>query len=78
MRIWKQATTVRPTSAIVTRTVINGPSTTVKNPVPTSQGAEVCKPLLVDDWQSQSRLTFMNYNALLEVSDSLCVRSSDI
>ncbi|KAK1991474.1 polysaccharide deacetylase [Colletotrichum falcatum] len=54
-----QATT---TSAVTTSTqnpTVSTPSTALSTP-PSS-----CSPLLVDDWASQSRLSFLAYNALL-------------
>ncbi|KAK5999273.1 Chitin deacetylase-like protein [Cladobotryum mycophilum] len=46
-------TTTTPTQATSTR----APSTT--------STSSLCSPLLVDDWASQSRLSFLQYNALL-------------
>ncbi|KAG9523499.1 polysaccharide deacetylase, partial [Aureobasidium melanogenum] len=44
---------------------VSSPSTVSNNaPVPTSR----CTDLLVDDWTSQSRLTFLYYNAMLNPS----------
>ncbi|KAI5923577.1 hypothetical protein F4810DRAFT_199635 [Camillea tinctor] len=36
-----------------------------QEPVPTPVSGKVCDPILIDDWASQSRLTFLYYNALL-------------
>ncbi|KAI5815807.1 glycosyl hydrolase [Pyronema omphalodes] len=35
---------------------------------PSPQPTTACSNLLIDDWQSQSRLTFLGYNALLKAS----------
>ena len=44
-------------------------STTASTPKPSSTTTPgTCSPLLIDDWASQSRLTFLYYNAMLEVS----------
>ncbi|KAI1852264.1 hypothetical protein JX265_006313 [Neoarthrinium moseri] len=53
-----------------------GPSATTKNAAITTTSAtrtslpssSTCSDLLVDDWESQSRLTFLYYNAMLEPS----------
>jgi len=44
-------------------------SSTTTSSVPTSPPSGTCQNLLIDDWASQSRLTFLYYNALLEVWD---------
>ncbi|KAI1491281.1 hypothetical protein F5X96DRAFT_668892 [Biscogniauxia mediterranea] len=36
-----------------------------QDPAPTPEAGEECDPILIDDWASQSRLTFLYYNALL-------------
>lgn len=50
----KPANSVAPSSTLVTSNA----------PVPSGQ----CKNLVIDDWVSQSRLTFLYYNAMLEPS----------
>ena len=47
-----------PTS---TPTVVVPTTSTVATPRPSSSG---CTNLIIDDWESQSRLTFLNYNAM--------------
>lgn len=46
------------------------PSSTLStsSTVPSSTGSTCPNPLLIDDWESQSRLTFLFYNALLKPS----------
>jgi len=39
------------------------PTTMITSTVPTATGT--CAPLLIDDWTSQSRLTFLFYNAMM-------------
>jgi peptidoglycan/xylan/chitin deacetylase (PgdA/CDA1 family) len=57
-------TTARPTSAIPTTLTTAAPPT------------GTCAPLLIDDWTSQSRLTFMFYNALIKpTSDDATMNS---
>jgi hypothetical protein len=53
------------TSSSTTASTVIPTSTTV---TPTSSSTEACTALLIDDWESQSRLTFLYYNAMLEVS----------
>lgn len=58
----------------IPKTTIGVPTTTRKpivskttyRPKPTS--AETCKDLLIDDWESQSRLTFLYYNSMYQPS----------
>lgn len=40
--------------------------TSVPPTIPTPPSTGTCSPLVIDDWASQSRLTFMYYNALLQ------------
>ncbi|USP78071.1 carbohydrate esterase family 4 protein [Curvularia clavata] len=50
-------------SAPATRTSASSTRTTMQTvPVPTATGT--CSPLVIDDWISQSRLTFLFYNAM--------------
>jgi peptidoglycan/xylan/chitin deacetylase (PgdA/CDA1 family) len=63
-------TKTRSSKTVKSRTTKIGTKThilpTTHKPTPTSTGS--CQNLLVDDWESQSRLTFLGYNALLEPS----------
>ncbi|KAM7214305.1 hypothetical protein V8F06_010290 [Rhypophila decipiens] len=54
-----------PTTTTNTRrtTIITSTPTRTPTPTPTSG---VCSNLLIDDWESQSRLTFLNYNAMAQ------------
>ncbi|KAK0653513.1 putative peptidoglycan-N-acetylglucosamine deacetylase [Lasiodiplodia hormozganensis] len=52
------ATTSKPANSATT--------TLISSSAPTATGE--CKALLIDDWVSQSRLTFLYYNAMLEPS----------
>lgn len=57
-------TTTTPTTApttTTTPTTTTIPTTTTTTPIPTST---TCVNTLIDDWISQSRLTFLGYNAL--------------
>lgn len=58
-------TTVPPTQPPTQPTQPTQP-TTVPTTSPPSTGT--CAPLVIDDWASQSRLTFLYYNALLQPS----------
>ncbi|KAF2475117.1 glycosyl hydrolase [Lindgomyces ingoldianus] len=64
----KPSTSSVPTSVVVqstskpASTTSAPPSTLVTSTIPSGS----CTPLLVDDWTSQSRLTFLFYNAMLE------------
>ncbi|KAB5532741.1 glycoside hydrolase/deacetylase [Coniochaeta sp. 2T2.1] len=51
--------TSTPTVVVPTST---RPTTSIPTPTSTSPGG--CSNLLIDDWVSQSRLTFLNYNAM--------------
>lgn len=63
----RPASTVVPSSTI--RTIA---STLTTSAIPTG----TCAPLLIDDWASQSRLTFLFYNALIEpTSDDATMNS---
>ncbi|KAF2181017.1 carbohydrate esterase family 4 protein [Zopfia rhizophila CBS 207.26] len=57
-------TSQAPTSvgAVSTTRTTGLPSTLVTSALPSGS----CKPLLIDDWVSQSRLTFLFYNAMIE------------
>lgn len=59
------------------RTTTNVPSTLISSTTsvqPSASGA--CKNLVIDDWESQSRLTFMYYNAMLKAtSDEASMKS---
>jgi hypothetical protein len=52
-------------SSRTTSTLSPTTSTTV---IPIASSTGTCTTLLIDDWESQSRLTFLYYNAMLEVS----------
>jgi len=61
--------TIRPASSAVPSSTVpsstvrtSTASTLVTSTIPTG----TCAPLLIDDWTSQSRLTFLFYNAMLE------------
>lgn len=56
------STTVRSTTSVPVTTTRTTASTLVTSTVPSG----TCAPLLIDDWVSQSRLTFLFYNAMLE------------
>lgn len=51
---------------------------TIPTTTPTSPPPGTCASLLIDDWASQSRLTFLFYNALLEPSSDDATMSSVI
>ncbi|KAF2748604.1 carbohydrate esterase family 4 protein [Sporormia fimetaria CBS 119925] len=53
------STSVRPSSTVV-------PTSTRTTLITSSTPSGTCAPLLIDDWTSQSRLTFLYYNAMLE------------
>lgn len=57
------SSTARPSSTVLSSSVSASRSTlvTVSSPSPSSG---TCEPLLIDDWISQSRLTFLFYNAM--------------
>ena len=60
-----QGTTIRApgkTSSVAPTRVTNTPRT------PSNTAPGKCQPLLIDDWESQSRLTFLYYNALNQPS----------
>ncbi|KAH0613445.1 uncharacterized protein H6S33_005331 [Morchella sextelata] len=57
--------TVTPTGTS-SSTSVTVTSPTVTSSTPTTSGT--CSPLVVDDWASQSRLTFLYYNAMLKAS----------
>ncbi|KAK4240384.1 hypothetical protein C8A03DRAFT_31520 [Achaetomium macrosporum] len=60
--------TIPPTTTPTRSTTIPRTSTrTTAPPVTTSQPA-TCSNLLIDDWESQSRLTFLGYNAMNQPS----------
>lgn len=54
-------------TALSTRSTIEPTTRTTAPPVITSQPG-TCSNLLIDDWSSQSRLTFLGYNAMGEAS----------
>ncbi|KAI0021073.1 glycosyl hydrolase [Xylariomycetidae sp. FL0641] len=56
--------TTPPTSGPTTTTTQTTPTATTKEP----SGTSGCTDLLIDDWESQSRLTFLGYNAMIEAS----------
>lgn len=63
------------TTSIVTPPVVTPSAATTANPVVTtttvatpSAAPGTCTNLLIDDWASQSRLTFLFYNAMMEPS----------
>jgi peptidoglycan/xylan/chitin deacetylase (PgdA/CDA1 family) len=59
------APTTRAASSTVPSSVVAG-ATTRTTLVTAVQPSGTCAPLVIDDWVSQSRLTFLYYNALLE------------
>ncbi|KAK5658225.1 hypothetical protein OQA88_2200 [Cercophora sp. LCS_1] len=54
---------ILPTTTAQQPTRVTIPPTSRVSSVPTQQPTG-CQNLLIDDWESQSRLTFLNYNAL--------------
>ncbi|OIW32098.1 carbohydrate esterase family 4 protein [Coniochaeta ligniaria NRRL 30616] len=67
-------TTSVPTAPVPTSTpTVIVPTSTVSNPNPTSSA---CTNLLIDDWESQSRLTFLNYNAMQQSTSDDATMSS--
>ncbi|KAF2786825.1 carbohydrate esterase family 4 protein [Melanomma pulvis-pyrius CBS 109.77] len=56
------SSTSKPASTVPSSTIRSTVSTLVTSAVPSG----TCAPLLIDDWTSQSRLTFLFYNAMLE------------
>ncbi|KAK8020204.1 hypothetical protein PG990_005342 [Apiospora arundinis] len=56
--------TTKPTS--VSAVTSGNPAPTSANPGPSPSGT--CANLLIDDWESQSRLTFLYYNAMIKPS----------
>ncbi|KAF1939399.1 glycoside hydrolase/deacetylase [Clathrospora elynae] len=58
--------TVRPvsTSVAVSSAVVSASRTTLQTISTPAPSARTCSPLLIDDWISQSRLTFLFYNAM--------------
>ncbi|CUS09219.1 unnamed protein product, partial [Tuber aestivum] len=52
--------TTKPTSSTSSSSTSSGTTSTTSSIVPTG----TCQPLLIDDWASQSRLTFLFYNAM--------------
>ncbi|KAI1497886.1 hypothetical protein F5X99DRAFT_432625 [Biscogniauxia marginata] len=54
-------------------------STTEQESTPSQDASEECSPILIDDWASQSRLTFLYYNALLgSASDDGTMKSISV
>lgn len=64
------STTSSTKASSSTSTVAPSATTTSTKPSVTTTPTGTCSPLLIDDWASQSRLTFLYYNAMLEVSGS--------
>ncbi|CAK7198154.1 hypothetical protein SEUCBS139899_000812 [Sporothrix eucalyptigena] len=60
------AASATPLTATITSTRRPIISKTTYRPKPTS--VESCKDLLIDDWESQSRLTFLYYNSMYQPS----------
>ncbi|OTA63225.1 carbohydrate esterase family 4 protein [Hypoxylon sp. EC38] len=63
---WPDSQT-RPAQATATATAVPAASTNEKR-IEARADSDSCSHLLVDDWVSQSRLTFLYYNALLKSS----------
>jgi peptidoglycan/xylan/chitin deacetylase (PgdA/CDA1 family) len=63
------STRVSSSSSTRAPTSVGAQSTTTRTTLATSaspSASGTCSPLIIDDWVSQSRLTFLFYNALLE------------
>ncbi|KAK4125441.1 carbohydrate esterase family 4 protein [Parathielavia appendiculata] len=69
--------TVLPATTTRRSTVLSTATRSTISPVVTSQPA-TCSNLLIDDWESQSRLTFLGYNAMGQASSDDRTMSSII
>ncbi|KLU81781.1 glycosyl hydrolase [Magnaporthiopsis poae ATCC 64411] len=68
-RLSTTSSSTRVSTTSSSRTTTNAPSTLISSTTSTQPSASgVCKNLVIDDWESQSRLTFLYYNAMLKAT----------
>ncbi|KAL8298349.1 hypothetical protein RB597_006807 [Gaeumannomyces tritici] len=61
--------TTRVSTTTSSTPTTNAPSTLISSTIPAQPSASgTCKNLVIDDWESQSRLTFLYYNAMLKAT----------